>query len=220
MGAAERTAPAKVKFRRKKSSWLNAEVLVEILLEISLAMVEFPEFQPILVMDCATIHLSKRVLERAQVLGIWILPVPAKCTFLLQPCDTHVFSPYKAFLKRASRECKSADGVVTQQAWLQNFIAVARKFLCGRTWQHAFQQTSLPGDRSHLTRDLAALELQPAPQLHAARAPALQTVRELLPKDRRVPYRQLLSEPRAAPFESDCFELARCPRPYQQLEGT
>ena len=148
ISAAQRTAPAKVKFWREKSSWVNAEIMLDILREIALAMSEFPEFQPILVMDCVQIHLARKVLDRAAVLGIWILPVPAKCTFLLQPCDAHVFSPYKAFLRRAYRDCKTDEGIVTPEAWMQNLVDVATKFLCGRTWQHAFEQTGLLGDRS------------------------------------------------------------------------
>jgi hypothetical protein len=195
MNAAVRSAPAKVKFWRKKSSWVNTEIMLDILREIALTVAEFPELQPILVMDCAPVHLARQVLDRAAVLGIWILPVPARCTFLLQPCDTHVVSPYKAFLRRLYRECKTDEGVVTPEAWLHNLVDAATKFMCGRTWRHAFEQTGLLGDRSHLTRDLAAVE----PELHLAqqpvRAPMLRTVRQMLPEARRVPYSQLLSEP-------------------------
>ena len=133
MKAAARSAPAKVKFWRKKSSWVNTEIMLDILRETALTMAEFPELQPILVMDCAPVHLARQVLDRAAVLGIWILPVPARCTFLLQPCDTHVFSPYKAFLRRLYRECKTDEGVVTPEVWLQNLVDAATKFMCGRT---------------------------------------------------------------------------------------
>ncbi len=79
---------------------------------------------------------------------------------------------------------------------MQNLVDVAAKFLCGRTWQHAFEQTGLLGDRSHLTRDLAAVEPELQLLQQPVRSPTLRTVRQMLPQDRRVPvpYSQLLSE--------------------------
>ena len=76
--------------------------MLQVLTEIAIVLAEFPGFQCILVLDCAPIHLTSRVLRMASDLGIWLLPVPARCTFLLQPCDTHVFSPYKAFCEEAT----------------------------------------------------------------------------------------------------------------------
>ena len=78
---------------------------------------------------------------------------------------------------------------------MQNLVDVATKFLCGRTWQHAFEQTGLLGDRSHLTRDLAAVEPELQLLQQPVRLPTLPTVRQMLPQDCRVPYSQLLSEP-------------------------
>ena len=125
-------APGRVKFWCRKSSWNNSELMCDILREIALALTGFPSIQPILVMDCAGIHLTARILQTASALGIWVLPVPAGFTFLLQPCDTHVFSPHKAFLKHAYRASKDRTGTVTPEAWARNLINVATKLMCGR----------------------------------------------------------------------------------------
>jgi hypothetical protein len=193
LASISQVAPSKVKFWREKSSWNNSFLMMDILREIALVMTEFPQFQPILVMDCAGIHFAKRVLSAASALGIWIVPVPARCTFLLQPCDTHVFSPYKAFLRRAFRECKDESGNVTPEAWARTLIEVATVFLCGRSWAHAFEQTGIIGTRQHLTREVASVDAQlpVAPFL----APSVRMVQDLWPRNRQVPYSQLLSEP-------------------------
>jgi hypothetical protein len=41
------------------------------------------------------------VARRAAELGIWLVFVPAKLTFLLQPIDEHIFALYKRFLSKA-----------------------------------------------------------------------------------------------------------------------
>jgi hypothetical protein len=61
MADVSQVAPSKVHCWRCKSSWNTSKHMLTILREIALAMSGFPEFQPILVMDCATIHLSPRV---------------------------------------------------------------------------------------------------------------------------------------------------------------
>ena len=186
-------APGRVKFWRRKSSWNNSELMCDILREIALALAGFPGIQPILVTDCAGIHLAARVLQTASALGIWFLPAPAGCTFLLQPCDTHAFSPYKAFLKHAYRASKDRTGTVTPEAWARNLINVATKLMCGRPWAAAFEETGLIGNRTHLTRDVASIAVPRV--MSPAQMPTVRIVRDMTPRNRRVPYYQLLSEP-------------------------
>ena len=186
-------APSRVKFWRRKSSWNNNALMCDILLEIALALNSFPGIQPILVMDCAGIHLTAQVLRTASALEIWILPVPARCTFLLQPCDTHVFSPYKAFLKNAYRASNDGTGSVTQEAWARDLINVATTFMCGRHWAAAFEETGLIGNRARLTREVASIPVPPV--VSPAHMPTVTVVRDMIPRNRRVPYSQLLSGP-------------------------
>ena len=128
MAAMAAVLPSNVKFWRERSSWNNSALMLHILRELSAALAGRPEFQIILVLDCATIHLTLAVIRKAAELGIWLLVVPPNATYALQPLDTHVFSPYKAFLRRAYREAKDERGVVTLLAWAQTSISVATHF--------------------------------------------------------------------------------------------
>ena len=194
MAAVTQAAPSKVKFWRMKSSWNTSALMITILTELALALADFPMFQPILVLDCASIHLTAKVLGAASAMCIWMLPVPARCAFLLQPCDTHVFSPHKAFLHNACRSYKNDNGIVTPEAWARALTNVAIVFMCSRHWLHAFEQTGILGNRDRLSRDLCALQAQ-LPALPVS-MPTLAQMREILPRGRQVPYSKLLSEPR------------------------
>ena len=43
-------------------------------------------------------HLAAKVFRAATRCGIWVLVVPAKLTWLIQPADTHAFYKYKMYL--------------------------------------------------------------------------------------------------------------------------
>ena len=58
-------------------------------------------WQPVLVMDACRLHLHRSLAEACLREGVWLVIVPARLTWLLQPLDTHAFQPYKHFL----REC-------------------------------------------------------------------------------------------------------------------
>jgi hypothetical protein len=185
--------PATVKFWRRKSSWNSAVLMQDILREISSVMSDFPSLQPILVMDTVGVHVTNAVLRTASDLNLWLLIVPARTTYALQPLDTHVFSPYKAFLKRAYRDSKDEAGNVTPQAWAKTLISAATEFLCGRTWEHAFEQTGIIGNRSRLTRELQVVSTIIGSV--SSNIPCPRTLRSLWPANRYLPYSQLLNKP-------------------------
>lgn len=189
--------PRTLRFWRRKSSWNTSALMQDVLQEIRTAMDDFPNLQPILVMDCASIHITTEVLRKASSLNLWVLLVPARTTYALQPLDTHAFSPYKAFLKRAYRDSKNEDGIVTAEAWARTLITAATIFLCGRKWAHAFHQTGILGNRSCLTRELKAIigTCVAAPGSGVVSMPSVRALRSLFPVNRRLPYCQLLNKP-------------------------
>ena len=46
---------------------------------------------PVLLMDCARQHIHRSVFDAAARQGVRLVLIPAKLTWLLQPCDAHVF---------------------------------------------------------------------------------------------------------------------------------
>jgi hypothetical protein len=159
LAATSHSRPTTVKFWRQKSSWNTSALMFRILEELASSLAAYPDVQPILSLDVATIHLTKVVADQAKALGIWLFFVPAKCTWLLQPLDTHVFSPYKAFLRRKYRDCKGEDGSVDKVKWASLLYSVATEFLCGRRWLRSFEATGVLGARACLSKDIQALEL-------------------------------------------------------------
>lgn len=178
-----------VQFWRKKSSWNTSELMCEILTEVSKVFEKHPGKQAILALDCAPIHITRKVAQKAHDLGIWLLVIPAKCTWLLQPLDCFTFSPYKAYLKNLYRSSKDGTGKVSDICMLRNFVKLSKSFLNSRKWERSFLGTGLLGDRSNLTRDLKALGVPPSsPPTKPVLPPPKAVLEGLFPANRKVHY--------------------------------
>ena len=146
--------PANVHVFRGKSSWNNTACMSEILDLLAEALKDFPGFQPILLLDTASCHINDTVAAKAAKLNIWLAPVPAGLTHLLQPLDVHVFSGYKEFLKQEYRKVRSATGSVTPEAWLNLIFSVCSRYLSSHKWSFAFSQVGLGPKPDHLSSEL------------------------------------------------------------------
>ena len=154
--------PANITFVRQNSSWTNIGNLCGIIRRLAAALRPWRgRLQPILLMDCARQHLHWRVAAQAARSGIWLVYIPASMTWLLQPCDTHVFALLKAFMSAGYSELASASrtGEVTEEDWLRLVGRAVRSILQGRRWGDAFAQNGF-GRASEIRSEVRA-ELGP-----------------------------------------------------------
>lgn len=181
--------PTSVQVWRGSSSW-NCAIQMENILELIAAQaanVLGPTDQIALVMDCCAIHICRRVLQKARSLNIWVLLIPAKCTHVFQPADTHLFSNYKSYLRQALSRIQIAnDGVVSQENWLRCIFNVCNEQIAGKRWQSAFVQNGILGNRSGLSTKLKAYNF-PLPA-ETAHPPTFDELVALMPKAAQVWY--------------------------------
>ena len=147
-----------------------------------------PQLQIILLMDCAKQHIHTKISVAARRQKIWIVYVPAKLTWLLQPCDTHVFAAYKRQMQREydDERASTSTGHVTYAAWM---LAIARtivKVLESTAWQRAFAETGWTED--HMDTSFYILRhLDPAATLPAlCDRPHESTLRACLPSNMKL----------------------------------
>ncbi|CAE8614454.1 unnamed protein product [Polarella glacialis] len=74
----------------------------------------------ILILDMARVHMHHTIYQHAKQCGTRLLYVPARLTWLLQPCDTHLFARFKNELRRRWHEerCQSESGIISSAGWL------------------------------------------------------------------------------------------------------
>lgn len=118
-----------------------------------------PDAWILLILDCSTAHLDQRTLRRLKLLGILVVFVPAKMTWILQVCDVSVFAPFKAALRYgflASR-VTSVDSQLSQEVWLRTVGEVVSRSVSSADWNSSFRRCAQTPDVGDLHEPLARL---------------------------------------------------------------
>ena len=126
---------------RGKSSWLDHPTFCIALKWLARALQDMRSSHSfLLLLDCCYVHLHPSVLRTAHTLHIRLCFVPKKTTWLLQPCDTHLFRRYKAYLRGAyhSLQLRKQTSDITTQEMLNLVFQVIRFVMQGTRWEKAF----------------------------------------------------------------------------------
>ena len=127
--------------KREKSAWMTIDIM-KILLVCLLEMLSpyKDSHQIILFLDAHRSHISRPVAELCARKGIFLVIIPARLTFLLQPADTHLFARYKRTLKRRYHELANAseDGSVNTVLLFRCIFSTIRTVMQGLSWRGAF----------------------------------------------------------------------------------
>ena len=187
--------PANVVLIRQQSAWNNAGLLKRIVALLHAALLPFYDrYQPILLMGACRVHLKESLAHWRAARMLWLVIVPAKLTWLLQPCDTHCFQRCKAYLKAAYQRLRIANdtGEVSTVEFISAVCGAIRYVLQARRWAAAFEQDGYGSSQAAVSAYvLRQLEVQAAPQVGAAR-PSLDVLQRCYPAGARVPMAWLM----------------------------
>ena len=164
---------------RRKSAWLNADLLAEIVKLLGKSLTHLRNHRTfILSMDAAPSHTKEKVAKACARQNIHIMYIPAQMTKWLQPLDTHVFAKLKRFLQQEYETAvlRERDGEVNVFDVLQAVVRAVPEVLEAQPWSRAFQHVGLRDEQTHLSRTfLRRLGWHAAPQV----PPDLPTLQEL-----------------------------------------
>ena len=196
--------PPNVHLVRQKSAWNNIETMKIVIRLIADAVKPHGDhLQPILLLDACRVHLARSVLATCVACRIWPIIIPAKLTWLLQPCDTHAFHRYKVYLKKVYQEARAAtlDGQLSVAQFLPCVYATVRRVLQGQKWSEAFDQDGF-GHRQGQTSVYVRRMLQQAGEIHAPDGiPTEGDLQLCFPKGATVP-KSILLRPLQPPREA------------------
>lgn len=96
----------------------------------------------LLLMDCASVHLSAEFTRHLRRLGILVVLVPAKLTWKLQVLDVSVFGPLKAEmrLEESRARARSPSGTMDPGTGARLASDSIRRMVVNHDWSRAFRR--------------------------------------------------------------------------------
>ena len=148
IGALRGGRPLNVRLIRQKSAWSNGRLTAILVRHITAALDgrggQAGDVQVLLLLDAAKIHFTPAVLRACKAANFWLIIIPPRLTFLIQPLDTDAFALYKSWLLAAYQEARSrsasADGDLSMAEFLPCIDGAIRSVLEGRPWTAAFDR--------------------------------------------------------------------------------
>ena len=117
--------PSNIVLLRLPKAWVNVDVMVWIANEVGRRLRTLESTHRfIFLADAYKAHVSTRSLQAYARNNLWFVLVPAKLTWALQPCDTHLFALYKRVLAQRCQQLAIADGRAGG-SWLRAIQALA-----------------------------------------------------------------------------------------------
>ncbi len=175
---------------REPRAWTTASIMVRLLglLHRSLRSV-LASRQIILSMDAYKAHICRAVWQRASRLGIFLFVIPAKMTWALQPCDTHVFSVLKRALAERCQASSAAEprGDLPRPLLMEALSWTITNILRGRDWSKAFRDNGLCGGQGQVSlRLVERLGGLPEPAA-GSHLPSLAMLQDIFPRGTLIP---------------------------------
>ena len=137
------SAPGNVVLIRQKSAWNNVALFVQILNRLGTILKPYLfSCQPVLLLDACRLHFATPIIQACVRSHLWLVFVPARLTWLLQPCDTHAFQRYKLILRNAyqASRARSATGELSMSEFLECMYKAIRSVLQEKRWSLAFDR--------------------------------------------------------------------------------
>ena len=211
--------PSNVRLVRQKSAWNNQNLMALIIRILAAALGPYKDrFQPVLLLDAVRLHFAQAVLNACNSCGIWLVLVPAKTTWLLQPLDTHAFQSFKIQLRNAYQRARVQAG--RHDLSVKDFLAciyeAIHSVLEGRDWSSAFNENGFghgqAETRAYIKRQLGV----ESPLVVASARPSLEQLQCVFPGRTVVPTAALWRpfDPVVAPKAKALPGMVLAPKPF------
>jgi len=139
--AIAQSLPGNIYVVRRKSAWMDLSLMLQIIRLLGAILEPLThKVTPILIMDACKVHFAEAVVRACRRANIVLIIVPARMTWLLQPCDTHAFHRFKMVLRslvRAAR-AKTISGRLDTYSFFQCLYRAIRSVLQGVRWARSF----------------------------------------------------------------------------------
>ena len=186
--------PPNVYVIRRKTGWVDHILFAQILEWLRKDVSDFdPDMEIILLVDASPVHTHNLVLKTAKRQRIRLCFVPALCTWLLQPCDTHLFRKFKAQLAKLFRHFRVQHGVTVVQmtALVKMIVTLIRTVVQGTKWDSAFDHNGYGHSQQLVSQRVLCNLVSGVTHLVGHSFPVAEDIERMLPAKRKIDYLML-----------------------------
>ena len=151
--------PRNVVLLRRHTAWMTSDLMARVIQLLKQKLAPFMDTHHIfLTADAYRAHVTTEVWKQCVKQNIHYCVIPAKLTWALQPCDTHVFASYKHRLQTVCQGAvvDSATGKLSLEVLLHGVCECIDQILEGRSWAKAFADTGLTGTQADVSARVQA----------------------------------------------------------------
>ena len=172
------------------NAWMTSEMMIKVLRHVKTCLHRWQTtHQIVLSADAYKAHISPTVWRRAAAMQMMYHVIPAKMTWALQPCDTHVFSKLKHHISNELQKqmVRSPTGKPTVLMAVTAVNRAIHAVVVTGSWVKAFEDLGLNGNQNLVsTACLARLNLHDHPHVGHA-IPTLTTLLHVFPGRSQLP---------------------------------
>ena len=181
-----------LQFWRGETAWNTAAKMVRILEAIACKLADKTgTLQPVILLDMAPCHIDHQVIAAANRLGLWLLYVPARLTYLLQPLDVAAFCRFKQHLNSLFLARQDTTGTLKTSDWIRTLCTLGKTFWRGTPWKSTFQAVGLFGKQTDLIEEIRCMGLLRKKDGPTA-MPTEEELQTIWPRKKNVPFGSLL----------------------------
>ena len=149
-----RASPPNVYVKQVKSAWMTEEIMC-VLIRLLHAHLQdvWDDYEVVLFLDAHGSHIHHNTCVQCNRFHIDLIIIPARLTWLLQPCDTHVFSLYKRYMRRLWNETAdlTQNGEIDLLQFFHILYQTIQDIVLNRDWSCAFTANAFHSGVAHLS---------------------------------------------------------------------
>ena len=173
----------------KKSKWVNVKILVWLMKMIHWSLRHVRSLYNVVIMlDVLAVHFTPELLQCMDTLSFKYMFIPAKLTWLIQPCDTHCFALYKRYLKLLALRYRARNplsSVPAAPVWFRFIADTIVNSMNQRSWVTAFRENGFGDSQMQVSdfikRHLVSTTILPVSALN----PDVDMLQFIFPSNRR-----------------------------------
>jgi hypothetical protein len=184
------TLPDNIVLWHGDSSWTSTTKMIALIdLLVATLKEKLSERQIILSADCYRAHITQPVWNCCKDRRVFYCIIPAKLTWALQPCDTHVFAKFKRELQQGCLDTmlRSPSGTLSVQNLFAVLIRTITDIVCTGDWRKAFTDTGFNGNQNFVSQRVWRKLGFATPPLVGHELPSLSMLQCLFPKNCIIP---------------------------------